>query len=746
MLKKYYSAADLFLRSSNFYRGLLQTLAAVSPLVILYYAGYFEYAVGITLGAMLNAPSNIPGSPKRRVYGILVSIALTIISTTLVLYAKPYFWLLLFTLLVLGFLISLVSVYGFRGSLISFSGLLAMVLALAKGVDNIPLHGLLIGIGGLWYLFLAWLFYLIAPKKDEDQMLSDTLYLTGSYLKARGILLSSEESKSKAMQDILELQTKLTEKHQVLRELLLTTRKKGGISNFDDKRVLIFVSLIDILELAMANNLAYSKIESQFADRKNTLLPFQEVNKVMGNHLQHLSSVILNKEKIPAKEILLNALEKALHALQEFRADIPLPEGRESMLTLRNLYDYQEQQIAKIRDIRRVMANVKHHSKFTANKEDAAKFIPNQEYGLHVIYQNLSLKSPIFRHAIRLACTMVFAYIFGTLIGIVNAYWIILTVIVIMRPNYGLTKERSINRIIGTLIGAAFATLVILTTDNTIVYGVIAAISMTFAFALIQQSYRTAAAFITLNIIFVYALIDPDSFKIIQFRVIDTCLGAAFAVIANYTILPSWEHVNFTNVLKDALIKNRDYLIAVKDLYQSKEISDISYKIPRKEAFLAISNLNAAFQRMTQDPKSQQKNPSLIYTITTLNNTFLSSLAAMGTFIQNHKTTEASTDFATYILGIQQTLENTIALLDAGEDIDLQEQDHIIQAEKKLQHSYRSLVEERNKEIEEGKMSIETQMRLHLQEAHLIYNQLIWLKNLSENIAKSTQEYRLMGS
>ena len=62
-----------------------------------------------------------------------------------------------------------------------------------------------------------------------------------------------------------------------------------------------------------------------------------------------------------------------------------------------------------------------------------------------------------------------------------------LTLIVIMRPNYGLTKERSQNRIIGTIIGAIAASLIIFTTQNVVVYGILGLLSLTFAFSLIQQ-------------------------------------------------------------------------------------------------------------------------------------------------------------------------------------------------------------------------------------------------------------------
>jgi hypothetical protein len=49
---------------------------------------------------------------------------------------------------------------------------------------------------------------------------------------------------------------------------------------------------------------------------------------------------------------------------------------------------------------------------------------------------------------------------------------------------------------------------------------------------------------------------------------------------------------------------NKEYLLTQK-LYQDPPNTN-SYSVARKEAFLAISNLNAAFQRLTQDPKSKQ--------------------------------------------------------------------------------------------------------------------------------------------
>ena len=168
-----------------------------------------------------------------------------------------------------------------------------------------------------------------------------------------------------------------------------------------------------------------------------------------------------------------------------------------------------------------------------------------------------------------------------------NTYWILLTIIVIMRPSYGLTQERSKDRIIGTIIGAMFAVGIVLLTQNEILYAVLALVSLVFAFALIQQNYKSAAALITISIVFTYSFINPKFLEVIEFRVIDTIIGAVIAVVANYTLLPSWEVFNLKQVLIKALKANKAYLLATQDLYQDPSSNTLAYNLARKEAFLA---------------------------------------------------------------------------------------------------------------------------------------------------------------
>lgn len=743
-MKELLTSIEIFLKGSDFYRGIRLTFAVITPLVVLNFLGYFEYAPAIAMGAFLNAPGDIPGSLKRKVNAILISTALTMLITATILFCKPYLLLVIVALAVFSFFVSFISVYGFRGSMVSFSGLLAMVLAFTVEKEtpvDILSHVLLIGCGGLWYLLISYLFRKLSPKKDEIQFLSDSMTLIGEYLILRARLLTKKSKRHELIQKAFVLQSQINEKHETLRELLLLERKRSGRSHYDEKHLLIFISSVNIFELIEAKHLDYNEIDRLFSDRKH-LKAFKDLNKVMGRHLMTLSELLIQNDKISDNDTLIPALSKAKEAISKYVEDIQLPKAREGALALRNLYDYQENIFDEISAIRRVMANVKDASKVSLKRQNTSQFLTLQEYRLNVIIQNFSWNSTLFRHALRFTVAIIFAFILGTLLDIRNTYWILLTIIVIMRPNYGLTKERSKERIIGTLIGAAIAIGIVLLTQNIIVYGVLAIISLTLAFSLIQQNLRSAAAFITINIIFVYSLINPDAFQVIQYRVIDTIIGAGIAVIANYTLWPSWEALNLKNVLVDALHKNRTYLLATQELYYDKNKNELNYKLARKEAFLAISNLNAAFQRLTQDPKSKQVEFQLIYDMVTLNQTMVSAIASIGSFIINHQTTPASKEFDAIVRRIANTLEASCSILkNVQADCETITVD-IEKAQEKLMETYRSLSRMRDENIQNGHTEIDTETLHNLQEAYLISNQLIWLKTLSENLRKATSKYQ----
>jgi hypothetical protein len=153
--------------------GLVLELPYPSATVFL---GYFKYAPPVVIGAF-KCSRRHSRSIKRKVNAILVSIGLTMVITTII-YFQNLFYPFIIAITVITFFVSLLSVYGFRASLVSFSGLLAMVIALAiQKKQRMKLWFKFNGVGGLWYLVVSFIFENLLYKRPE----SVTIRYTSSY-------------------------------------------------------------------------------------------------------------------------------------------------------------------------------------------------------------------------------------------------------------------------------------------------------------------------------------------------------------------------------------------------------------------------------------------------------------------------------------------------------------------------------------------------------------------------------------
>src|SRR5690606_397746 len=144
--------------------------------------------------------------------------------------------------------------------------------------------------------------------------------------------------------------------------------------------------------------------------------------------------------------------------------------------------------------------------------------------------------------------------------------------------------------------------------DALPIYRVWAIVTLVIAFSMVQRNYKAAATFITLSVVFIYALLQPDIFNVIQYRVTDTLIGAGLATLGNLLLWPAWEIQSMQKTLMGTIKANRIYLEEIIGFYNKKGSVPTEYKVARKKAFLEMSDLSAAFQRMTQEPKSKQKN------------------------------------------------------------------------------------------------------------------------------------------
>lgn len=713
------------MKSTNFSKAILIAIAVTVPILLSIRWGHLEIGLALCFGAFWSSPSDVSGNFRHKKYGILFSALLVMLVSFIGGYLKFETWLLIPVLGLLTFAIAFISVYGFRASLISFSGLLALVLSFAHESKELEIYeyALLIGAGGLWYLLLAVLWYRINPKAQTEELFWETYRLTAEFLETRAKLVGPKMDRLELQSKLYEIQSKLIEHHETLREILLLSRKSSGRSSYQAKRLLIFVELIDMLETAIANPVNYDKMDALFGDHPEFIESFQNLIFEMAGQLRIIAEAGTDQNKFPKNSKLVHYFGKVEHEIASFRKETGT-EDYEGFLMLQNLLQYLEKQFEKLKKIKWLLGNPDMGSVDLVDQAAAKRFIVAQDYDPKLLLSNFSFRSAIFKHSLRLSVTVMIGYALGNFFDFQNPYWILLTIIVIMRPSYGLTKSRTKDRIIGTLIGGAIATGFVFLIQNPYMFGALGVVSLVIAFSMVQKNYRAGATFITLTVVFVYAIIRPDVITVIQYRVLDTLIGAGLSFVAMLWILPAWGFMEIREQIKNSVKANRAFLAQIARYYEQKGKVTTTYKVSRKEAFVETSNLSSAFQRMAQEPVSKQKNLDKIYELVVLNHTFLSSLASFSTFIQNNPTTEASLKFKNFISEIDENLEQVLQALENSKSDQAPIDPHNNQFAKEQLPSFVP------KNIELSSR-VDIKLERELQEAHLVTEQLHWLFSLS---------------
>jgi uncharacterized membrane protein YccC len=261
---------------------------------------------------------------------------------------------------------------------------------------------------------------------------------------------------------------------------------------------------------------------------------------------------------------------------------------------------------------------------------------------------------------------------------------------------------------------------------------------MLLGFSFTQINYKAGATFVTMYVVFIYGMLMPNIQDVIQYRILDTLVGAALAFTANYFLWPSWEFLNVGYFLKKSIKANRNYLKEISIFYNKKGDVTTPYKLSRKNAFIEIGNLMTSFQRMSQEPKSKQKNLPLVYKLVELNHTLLSAAASLGTYIQTHQTSKASKAFNVVLDSVIINLDFAVEVLLSKDDENLFRKD----PSKDLEIRFTELKNIRVRELKENSILKEAEFQLKMQEAQLIIEQLIWLISLSENIIKGTENLK----
>jgi len=221
---------------------------------------------------------------------------------------------------------------------------------------------------------------------------------------------------------------------------------------------------------------------------------------------------------------------------------------------------------------------------------------------VRAIRAGLTPGSSALRHAIRLAATVAAASALEVALHFPNGYWAPLTVLWLLRPDFGTTFTRGFQRYAGTAAGAVLATLIAATLHPG-PYAV-AAVATVFAAgisAFMLANYAITSLFITGWVVFASCLAGVPEFNAAVDRVIETTIGAALT-LGFYLIWPTWERSAAAAAVADVVDVNRRYAGVVLRSWLDGGSNRATIDPVRAESRLTRTDTEAMLARARAEP------------------------------------------------------------------------------------------------------------------------------------------------
>jgi hypothetical protein len=156
---------------------------------------------------------------------------------------------------------------------------------------------------------------------------------------------------------------------------------------------------------------------------------------------------------------------------------------------------------------------------------------------LALLRENLTLRSHAARHAIRFGAALAIGVAIYRGFGFEHhGYWVVLTVLFVMRPEREESYKRLLLRAVGTAVGLVIATALAEWVDSDLVIGILLSISIAIAFGTLTVQYAIFTGGIT---VYVVLLIDTLGEKAID-AAVERGVGTAIGILIVYLAFVLW--------------------------------------------------------------------------------------------------------------------------------------------------------------------------------------------------------------
>ncbi|MDN5924851.1 MAG: FUSC family protein, partial [Xanthomonadales bacterium] len=306
--------------------------------------------------------------------------------------------------------------------------------------------------------------------------------------------------------------------------------------------------------------------------------------------LQRAQPVAAGTEQLGAYDQILSQLQQ--RAEQADRASKPL-----TMVTARGL--------ALGAQLRAAMRN----ADFAGSRGEiratyAERSMPRvlrQRQAWEVVRANLNLHSISLRHALRSSACITLALALSLLSGSSHAYWMPMTVAIVLKPDFGATVNYGLLRVIGTLAGLLLTTVLLHSLlDSTTSRIVLLAICCFVYRQVAPMHYGLGVTTLTGMVVILLAFAGEPAAQVMWARGEFTMAGCGLALLV-YALWPTWERSRV-----------RESLATLFDCYQ-RYLHSLMANEPgeranaRAAARAARSNAIASLERLQREPAPAQR-------------------------------------------------------------------------------------------------------------------------------------------
>jgi uncharacterized membrane protein (TIGR01666 family) len=645
--------------NSHYLNGAIRiTVGITLPAILLGYFNNLSVGIVVSIGAMCVGNTDNPGPIHHRRNGMMACVLIIFLVSLLTGLASGSAVLTGLLLLLFCFLFSLMGIYGNRAGSIGVNALLVMVLSLDRRQQGwaILINAVYVLAGGLWYTALSLLLYSFRPYKLVQQALGDCVQATAGYLRIKASFYSREVDYDKSYRQLLESQVAIQGKEDLLRELIFKSRKIVKEStNTGRILMMIFLDSIDLFERIMTSQQDY-RLLHRFFDDSQLMEECRKLILDLASELDEIGLAIMSgKPSVDRSTLSVR--------IRQLRATL-LSNYTEGVADLSNILDSIQDINDRLHVLHGFTTYDRKLSRSFRSDMDYEQFVAHQDMDRKLILDNLTLDSNIFRHSLRVSVATIAGYIISRFLPFGHGYWILLTIIVILKPAYSLTKKRNFERLMGTLGGAlAGLVLIYFIRDKTALF-VLMILFMIGTYVFLRTNYLVSVILMTPYVLLLFHLLYPANFhSVITDRVIDTLIGSGISFLASIFIIPSWEHEGIIDYMTAALKTNIAYFSDVAGAFTGSPVTVQQYKLSRRHAFVALANLSDAFARMLSEPRGHQKETAAMHQFVVFNHMLTSYIATLAYYEKPLAAKYADPAFQPVVYDIARRLGSAVVIL-----------------------------------------------------------------------------------